>query len=231
MSLVRCSVVPCDLGWLLVAATEQGVCRIELGDDPAALREGVLGRFPDAAFDSSDPTFAGWVERIAALVGDPGRVDALPLDVAGTPFQRRVWRELSAIPAGTTRSYSEVARRLGRPSSARAVARACALNPVALAVPCHRVVGNAGDLRGYRWGVERKRELLKRERLRTAADELARQSGVTMSQFLASALAETVSALAGPDGLAARAARGDRKLFEAALRKVADVEPDEQDRI
>ena len=151
------------LGWVLVAATDRGVCAIELGDSPAALRESLGARFPRAELREGEPGFAACVAKVVALVQAPARGFGLPLDVQGTAFQRRVWRELQAIPAGSTATYSEIAGRIGSPGAGRAVARACAANPVAVAVPCHRVVRGDGKMGGYRWGVERKRKLLKRE--------------------------------------------------------------------
>lgn len=155
------------LGCLLVAATERGICTIELGDAPEALRERLAARFPRARLEEGGPELDAWVERVAALVAEPGRGADLPLDVRGTAFQHRVWRALQDIPPGATRSYAELARSLDAPRAARAVARACASNPVAVAIPCHRVVRDDGGLGGYRWGLERKRALLERERAGT----------------------------------------------------------------
>ncbi len=155
----------CALGHVLVAATERGICAILLGDDPAALRDDLHDRFPQAALTEADAGFAGWVGQVVALVDDPGHTAlSLPLDIRGTAFQRRVWEVLRAIPPGHTLSYAEVAARLGQPAAVRAVAGACAANRLAVAVPCHRVVASTGALAGYRWGVARKRALLERER-------------------------------------------------------------------
>ena len=155
----------CSLGCVLVAATGRGVCAILLGDDEAALQADLRTRFPKAALRDAGPEFAGWLAQVVAFVERPGRSDALalPLDIRGTLFQRRVWEVLRAIPAGETLSYAAVAAKLGQPTAVRAVAGACAANALAVAVPCHRVVASTGALAGYRWGVERKRELLARE--------------------------------------------------------------------
>lgn len=154
------------LGGVLVAATERGVCAIFLGDDPAALVAALRARFPNARLQDPEPAFDEWVAAVVRFVDDPGRAEGLglPLDIRGTAFQRRVWEALREIPAGQTATYSAVAERLGSPRAIRAVGSACAANPIAVAIPCHRVVGANGDLTGYRWGVERKRRLLERER-------------------------------------------------------------------
>jgi len=152
----------CSLGRVLVAVTALGVCSILLGEDPRELERDLARRFRHARITPA----AGLEARIAEvvrLIEEPRRVTALPLDIRGTAFQRRVWEALTRIPAGSTRTYAELARSLGAPRSARAVARACAENPLAVAVPCHRVVRTDGELAGYRWGVERKQRLLERE--------------------------------------------------------------------
>jgi AraC family transcriptional regulator of adaptative response/methylated-DNA-[protein]-cysteine methyltransferase len=154
---------PSALGWVLVAATERGLCAIELGDDPAALAESLRSRFPLAQFAADDPQVAAWARAAVALVESPRRGLDLPLDLRGTAFQRRVWAALREIPAGTTASYAEVAARIGQPGAARAVAQACAANTLAVAIPCHRVVRGDGAAGGYRWGSARKRLLLARE--------------------------------------------------------------------
>jgi AraC family transcriptional regulator of adaptative response/methylated-DNA-[protein]-cysteine methyltransferase len=157
---VRFAVRPCSLGWVLVAATEAGVCALQLGDAPEALAGELRARFPRAHLAEGDAGFAQWVEAAVATVEEPGPRSDLPLDVRGTAFQRRVWRALREIPPGTRATYSQVAAGLGQPSAARAVARACATNPVAVLIPCHRVVAADGGLAGYRWGVARKQALL-----------------------------------------------------------------------
>lgn len=156
--------VTSPLGPLLVAATERGVCAVSFLDAGGADAEGRLrAEFPAAALERDDRGLRATAERVVAGVGGAGSPD-LPLDVRASAFRLLVWRELRAIPLGQTRSYSEVARAIGRPSAARAVATACAANPVAVVVPCHRVVAADGSLAGYRWGVDRKRALLGAER-------------------------------------------------------------------
>ncbi len=162
-STIRFALGQCSLGSILVAATERGVCAISLGDDPDALLRDLADRFPRAHLAGADAEFERFVARAVGLVEAPGENVDLPLDVRGTAFQQRVWEALRAVPAGTTTSYAELARRLGRPTATRAVARACAANPLAVAIPCHRVVRTDGGLSGYRWGVARKRTLLERE--------------------------------------------------------------------
>jgi AraC family transcriptional regulator of adaptative response/methylated-DNA-[protein]-cysteine methyltransferase len=157
-------VVPSPLGHLLVAATPKGVCAVKLGADVRTLEADLRAEYPKALVDPGNKRLVAWVKRIVASL-EPGAPDPrLPLDIRATAFQRRVWRALQAIPRGSTRSYVHVARTIGRPSAARAVARACASNPVAIVVPCHRVVRDDGALGGYHWGVARKRDLLERER-------------------------------------------------------------------
>jgi AraC family transcriptional regulator, regulatory protein of adaptative response / methylated-DNA-[protein]-cysteine methyltransferase len=160
---IRFAVGQCSLGSILVAATERGVCAISLGDDPDALCHELERRFPSARLVGGDGAFEALVARVVGLVENPRSIAELPLDIRGTAFQERVWQALTKIPVGTTATYSELARSLGSPASVRAVARACAQNPLAVAIPCHRVVRKDGNLAGYRWGIERKRELLARE--------------------------------------------------------------------
>lgn len=155
-----------SLGTVLVAATGQGVCAILLGDDEAALQADLRERFPRAAFADAGPNFAGMLAQVIALVDDPAHAPAasLPLDVRGTAFQRRVWEALQQIPAGATVTYTELAERAGNRKAVRAVASACAANSIAVAIPCHRAIAADGRLAGYRWGIDRKRALLDRER-------------------------------------------------------------------
>lgn len=160
---IRYALGTCSLGSVLVAATERGVCAILLGDDRPALVRDLAARFPRAQLVDCDAAFAELVAQVVALVEQPGLGAELPLDIRGTAFQQRVWTALRRIPAGQTASYADVARRIGAPRAVRAVAQACAANPLAVAIPCHRVVRQGGDLSGYRWGVERKRTLLARE--------------------------------------------------------------------
>ncbi len=160
---IRFAVGQSSLGAILVARSERGVCAILLGDEPADLVRELEDRFPLATLIGGDAEFEGLVARVVGLVERPEVGLDLPLDVRGTAFQRRVWQALREIPAGTTASYTEIARRIGSPKAVRAVAQACAGNPLAVAIPCHRVVRQDGGLSGYRWGVERKQELLRRE--------------------------------------------------------------------
>lgn len=159
---IQFAVEPSFLGWVLVAATERGICAIDLGDDPDTLTAQLRTRFPNAQL-RAEPTFATWVAQVMALIETPDRGLTLPLAIQGTAFQQRVWRSLQTIPPGTTVSYGELAKQLGSPSAVRAVAGACAANTIAVAIPCHRVVRSNGALSGYRWGIERKRLLLERE--------------------------------------------------------------------
>ena len=158
---IRHATAGCTLGLVLVAVSERGVCAILVGDDAASLRADLARRFPQARL-IADEAFADTVAAVVATVD--GVATDLPLDIRGTAFQRRVWEVLRTIPAGETLSYAAVAERIGNRKAVRAVAGACGANPLAVAVPCHRVVGSDGGLGGYRWGVERKRALLARER-------------------------------------------------------------------
>lgn len=161
---IRFTTGNCSLGTVLVAQSQRGVCAILLGDEPATLVDELKNKFPLANLVEGDTEFAALVSGIVSLIEHPGERLDLPLDIRGTTFQRRVWKVLQDIPAGSTLSYSEVAERLGAPKSVRAVAQACAANLLAVAIPCHRVVRSDGALSGYRWGVERKRTLLNREK-------------------------------------------------------------------
>ncbi len=157
------TIVASPLGRLLVAGTARGLCAVSLGDDDAELEKVIAGDFPEARRRRDDGALAAAAGAIVAHVeGSLPHVE-LPLDVRATAFQWQVWQCLSAIPRGETRTYGDIARQLGRPGAARAVGRACATNPVALVVPCHRAVGAGGTLSGYRWGGERKKDLLSRE--------------------------------------------------------------------
>jgi len=152
-----------SLGAILVARSQRGVCAISLGDDPDALLRELQDRFPRAELIGGDPGFEQLVAQVVGLIEQPNLGIDLPLDVRGTAFQQRVWQALRQIPSGETASYAQIAQRIGSPKSVRAVAQACASNTLAVAIPCHRVVRSDGALSGYRWGVERKRELLSRE--------------------------------------------------------------------
>ena len=169
---IRFVTVATPLGWALIAATARGICMTALGDDRERLGAMVHTRFPAAALIAEDPGLWDWAERIVRFITAPSRALDLPLDIRGTAFQARVWRALQKIPLGQTATYSEIARALGQSKAVRAVARACAANDLALLVPCHRVIREDGDLAGYRWGLERKRALLDRERA-AANDEAA----------------------------------------------------------
>ena len=160
---IRFAVGECSLGSILVAASGKGVCAIQFGDDPDALVRGLQDRFPKARLVGGDKAFEQLVARVVGLIEAPANGLDLPLDVRGTAFQRQVWQALRDIPAGTTASYAEIAKRIGRPKAVRAVAQACGSNDIAVAIPCHRVVRTDGELSGYRWGIARKRALLERD--------------------------------------------------------------------
>ncbi|HTZ68455.1 MAG TPA: bifunctional DNA-binding transcriptional regulator/O6-methylguanine-DNA methyltransferase Ada [Roseiarcus sp.] len=161
--VIRFAVGQASLGAVLVAATNKGVCAILLGDDPERLLRELQDRFPRAELVGGEPEFERTVAQVVGLVEAPSQRLDLPFDIRGTAFQQRVWAALRAIPAGKTATYKDIARAIGHPTAVRAVAQACAANPLAVAIPCHRVVRTDGDLSGYRWGVERKRELIARE--------------------------------------------------------------------
>jgi AraC family transcriptional regulator of adaptative response/methylated-DNA-[protein]-cysteine methyltransferase len=160
---IRFAVGSCRLGAVVVARSGRGLSAILLGDEPEPLMADLERRYPGAIDARHEPDLADALSRVATLIENPAAELGLPLDLRGSDFMREVWQALRDIPAGTTASYGEVARRIGAPASARAVARACAANPLAVAIPCHRVVRADGGLSGYRWGVERKRALLARE--------------------------------------------------------------------
>lgn len=153
-------VAECSLGQLLIAWTPRGVCEVAFGDSETAILNRLRSHFPNAKLGRAEP--GNWAQAVIESVEIATPAD-IPLDIRGTAFQERVWQELRRIPVGQTRSYSELAEALGEPGAARAVARACASNKLAVAIPCHRAVRKDGGLSGYRWGVERKRELLRRE--------------------------------------------------------------------
>ncbi len=158
------TIVDSPVGRLMVAGTDKGICSVKLGDGDAHLEHDLRREYPEATISRDHAAFGTWIRTIVAHL-DGTRPDLhLPLDVQATAFQWKVWRYLQSIPYGETRSYSEVAHAIGKPAAVRAVARACATNPVCLVVPCHRVVGKDGTLTGYRWGVSRKQRLLERER-------------------------------------------------------------------
>jgi AraC family transcriptional regulator, regulatory protein of adaptative response / methylated-DNA-[protein]-cysteine methyltransferase len=162
---IRFAIGECSLGSILVAASERGVCSILIGDDPDALARDLQDRFPRAHLIGGDAEFEQMVAKVVGFVEAPALGLDLPLDVRGTAFQQRVWQALREIPVGKTVSYSQIANRIGAPKAVRAVGAAIGANPLAVAIPCHRVIRNDGSLCGYRWGVERKRALIEREAL------------------------------------------------------------------
>ena len=162
--MIRFAIGQSWLGPILVAASDKGICAILLGDDPAELAHDLEDLLPEAELIGGDTDFEQLVAKVVGFVEMPSIGLDLPLDIRGTAFQRRVWEALRKIPAGSTVSYAEIAERVGQPKSVRAVAQACGANALAVAIPCHRVVRTDGSLSGYRWGVERKEELLRRER-------------------------------------------------------------------
>jgi AraC family transcriptional regulator of adaptative response/methylated-DNA-[protein]-cysteine methyltransferase len=153
----------CSLGSILVAMSDRGVCAIAMGDDPNELARDLQDKFPQAELIGGDRDFEQLIAKVVGFIETPALGLDLPLDVRGTAFQQRVWQTLREIPVGTTVTYRDIARLIGTPKAVRAVAGACAANTLAVAIPCHRVVRTDGNLSGYRWGVERKAELLRRE--------------------------------------------------------------------
>ncbi len=160
---IRFALGECALGSILVAASAIGICAIALGDDPNQLAHEIQDRFPSAELIGGDSEFEQWVAKVVGFVEAPALGLDLPLDIRGTAFQQRVWQALRLIPVGATVSYADIAHQIGVPKAVRAVAGACAANTLAIAIPCHRVVRADGQLSGYRWGVARKAELLRRE--------------------------------------------------------------------
>ena len=160
---IHFAVGQCSLGAILVAQSEKGICSILLGDEPQALLEQLQDQFPKARLIGGDAAYERLVAEVVGFVEAPALGLDLPLDVQGTAFQERVWQALREVPVGSRVSYTEIAERIGAPKAVRAVAMACAANRIAVAIPCHRVVRRDGDISGYRWGVERKRQLLARE--------------------------------------------------------------------
>lgn len=157
------AVAPCSYGSVLVAASDAGICSTTLGDDPQELIGHLQKRFPETESVRQDGECGKMMNAVINRLEHPAADMTAPLDLRGTAFQRAVWKALGKIPLGQTATYAQIARKVGKPKAVRAVAQACAANPVAIAIPCHRVVRSDGSLSGYRWGVERKRELLKRE--------------------------------------------------------------------
>lgn len=163
---IRCSISVYAHGYVLVATTERGICGVLLGDDKTSLLEDLKKRFPKAKCVDSDHELRKNAAAVVAFIESPEIHWSLPLDIRGTVFQKQVWKALRKIPHGKTATYREIAERIGKRSAVRAVAQACAANPVAVLVPCHRVIRSDGSLSGYRWGLKRKAALLKRERQR-----------------------------------------------------------------
>jgi AraC family transcriptional regulator, regulatory protein of adaptative response / methylated-DNA-[protein]-cysteine methyltransferase len=163
-SIVRYTTAPSPLGRMLIAATDRGICAISFGDSDQQLQQGLMREFPFAMRRRDDAALSQWRDSLTSLIQGHETNPALPLDIRATAFQRQVWEALQQIPRGETRSYSALAKEIGMPRATRAVARACATNPVAIAIPCHRIVRQDGDLGGYSWGVARKQQLLALER-------------------------------------------------------------------
>jgi AraC family transcriptional regulator of adaptative response/methylated-DNA-[protein]-cysteine methyltransferase len=175
--VIRTAFADCPFGRLLVGATEAGVCFIGFAEPDEALLGDLRRRFPKARLVADDAALAATVRAVLDFIAEPKQALDLPLDLRGTAFQQRVWRALTSIPPGETRTYGQLADMIGNPRAVRAVARSCATNPVSLAVPCHRIVGSDGDLTGYRWGVPRKRALLDKERQANALSRLRDRIG------------------------------------------------------
>jgi AraC family transcriptional regulator of adaptative response/methylated-DNA-[protein]-cysteine methyltransferase len=157
---IRYACADSPLGRMLIAATDRGVCSIQFARSDGELLEGLKREFPFAVRKLDDGGLQAWIEAVLAKMTGRELNAALPLDIRATAFQRRVWTYLQSIPFGATQSYKQVAEGIGQPSASRAVARACATNPVAVAIPCHRVVREDGNISGYRWGADRKKALL-----------------------------------------------------------------------
>jgi AraC family transcriptional regulator of adaptative response/methylated-DNA-[protein]-cysteine methyltransferase len=163
-TIVRYTIASSPLGRMMIAATDRGICAIQFADNDEQLQQGLMREFPFATRRRDDAAMSEWRVNVTRLMEGREASPSLPLDIRATAFQRRVWESLQRIPRGETRSYSAVAKKIGMPKATRAVARACATNPVAVAIPCHRVIREDGDLGGYRWGVERKEQLLALEK-------------------------------------------------------------------
>jgi AraC family transcriptional regulator of adaptative response/methylated-DNA-[protein]-cysteine methyltransferase len=162
---IRYAIAPSPIGQMLIAATERGICSVQFGNSSVALEHELRAEYPQAEIARSDDKLAGQIKAVRAII-QGNSTKPLSLDVPATAFQRRVWEELQLIPRGTTKSYSKIAADIGHPKAARAVARACATNPVAVIIPCHRVVREDGVTGGYRWGMDRKKKLLALEAAR-----------------------------------------------------------------
>ena len=163
LEVSQAAVVRTELGPMLAGATTRGLRWIEFDDDIDRLQASLRQRFPNAAY-GEEPPLSDWIASLCQSIGTPMSPGDVPLDIRGTPFQRSVWMALQQIPVGTTESYAQLAKRIGKPTATRAVASACASNDLAVVIPCHRVIRSDGGLGGYRWGLERKESLLDRER-------------------------------------------------------------------
>jgi len=163
-AVVRYTIASSPLGRMLIAATDKGICAIQFADNDDQLQQGLMREFPFATRRRDDSAMSQWRANLTSLIEGLETNPSLPLDIRATAFQRRVWEALQKIPRGETRSYSAVAKKIGMPKATRAVARACATNPVAVAIPCHRVIREDGGLGGYRWGLDRKEQLLTMEK-------------------------------------------------------------------
>ena len=163
-AVIRYTIADSPLGRMLIAATDKGICAVQFADSDEQLQQGLIREFPFATRRRDDAAMAEWKVNLFRLMDGREANPSLPLDIRATAFQRQVWEALQRIPRGEMRSYSAIARKIGKPKATRAVARACATNPVAVAIPCHRVVRRDGELGGYRWGIERKEQLLALER-------------------------------------------------------------------
>ncbi len=168
---IRYAIAPCCLGWVLVATTDRGICKIDLDRAPNPLRDRLRADFSEAELCEDAVELQATVAKVLALLATPAAACDLPLDIQGTAFQQRVWAALRAIAPGTTASYAEIANNIGNPKASRAVARACGANRIAVVIPCHRVVRGDGSLGGYRWGTDRKQALLKKESAKAQKDE------------------------------------------------------------
>ena len=166
--VIHYAAAPCFLGWVVVAATEKGICAVGFADDPETGRVQLQGDFPKARIVEADPSFSAFVQDVIAFLEAPDKGFDFPLDIQGTAFQQRVWSALREIPPGVTVSYAQIARRIGSPKAAHATGQACASNKLAGVIPCHRVLTADGELGGYRWGTERKSALLQREGMQFA---------------------------------------------------------------
>ena len=169
--VIRYGIAACGLGLVLVAATLRGICRVQLGSSEHAMAQQLQSEFAEAEIERDDEALEPYLEEILLRLEGEAPHETLPLDIRATAFQRRVWEELRRIPVGETRSYAEVAAAIGSPAAVRAVGNACANNPVAIAIPCHRVLRNDGNLGGYAWGIKRKQALIAAEKSRSGNSE------------------------------------------------------------